>query len=186
MKKFWPIALALGLGFAGNAWAIKVAKVTIPDSAEVGGASLQLNGAGLRKVAFIKVYVGALYLDAKVDSSDAVYANTGAKRVSMRMMRGLSAGKMRDAWTEGFEKNHTAAEFESIKAKIEQFNGFFEDVEDGDEIFIDFVPGEGTSVTIKGNKKGSIAGDDFNTALLKIWLGDEPADDNLKEAMLGG
>ena len=52
-------------------------------------------------------------------------------------------------------------------------------------MLLDYVPGSGTKVTIKGVEKGVVEGEDFNAALLDIWLGDEPADDDLKEAMLG-
>ncbi len=40
-------------------------------------------------------------------------------------------------------------------------------------------------MTINGEEKGIIEGDDFYAALLDIWLGEEPADEDLKEAMLG-
>ena len=53
-------------------------------------------------------------------------------------------------------------------------------------IYLDYIPGRGTRVTINGESKGLIAGRDFNNALLDIWLGEEPADKGLKKAMLGG
>lgn len=47
------------------------------------------------------------------------------------------------------------------------------------------MPRKGTQVWINGTLKGSVAGEDFSQALLKIWLGKKPADADLKEAMLG-
>jgi hypothetical protein len=39
---------------------------------------------------------------------------------------------------------------------------------------------------MKGAKKGTIIqGVDFKKALFSIWLGDQPADKNLKKGMLG-
>ena len=61
----------------------------------------------------------------------------------------------------------------------------FETAHEGDVILLDYVPGTGTSVTINGTKIGTIPGEDFNQALLAVWLGDKPADDGLKEGMLG-
>jgi len=55
----------------------------------------------------------------------------------------------------------------------------------GDRIVIDYLPERGTQVTVKGNLKGVIPGEDFNQALLRVWLGDEPADKGLREGMLG-
>jgi hypothetical protein len=56
----------------------------------------------------------------------------------------------------------------------------------GDVILLDYLPGAGTRVTVRGDDKGTIAGVDFNRALLRIWLGEQPADSALKKAMLGG
>ena len=53
-------------------------------------------------------------------------------------------------------------------------------------ILLDYLPGAGTRVTVSGDDKGTIPGEEFNRALLRIWLGDQPADASLKKAMLGG
>ena len=47
----------LTLGFAFNVWAdVNVESIRYEDSAVVGQTTLQLNGAGLRKKVFFKVY----------------------------------------------------------------------------------------------------------------------------------
>ena len=56
---------------------------------------------------------------------------------------------------------------------------------EGDTITLDFVGGN-TIVTINGVEKTQIAGEQFNRALLKVWLGDHPVQADLKTAMLGG
>ena len=61
----------------------------------------------------------------------------------------------------------------------------FTTVHAGDVILLDYIPGKGTIVNIRGEQQGVIEGEDFYSALLDVWLGDEPADDDLKEAMLG-
>jgi hypothetical protein len=54
-------------------------------------------------------------------------------------------------------------------------------------IALDWVPGAGTQVTIDGKAEGKpIEGEDFYRALLRIWLGDKPVQDDLKKALLGG
>jgi hypothetical protein len=41
-------------------------------------------------------------------------------------------------------------------------------------------------VVVNGKAQGSaIAGEDFYGALLRIWLGDKPVQDDLKKALLG-
>lgn len=51
---------------------------------------------------------------------------------------------------------------------------------------LDFLPGTGTRVVVNREAKGTIPGDEFSRALLRIWLGESPADASLKKAMLGG
>ena len=75
--------------------------------------------------------------------------------------------------------------FHSLKARIEQFNALFVTVKKSDVINLNYTPTSGTQVVINGSNKGAIKGQDFFTAVLKIWLGEEPADDDLKIAMLG-
>jgi hypothetical protein len=41
-------------------------------------------------------------------------------------------------------------------------------------------------LTVGGKPAGQpIPGEDFYTALLRVWLGEDPAQGNLKEALLG-
>jgi hypothetical protein len=92
--------------------------------------------------------------------------------------------KMDAAWFEGFEANSPSA-YASLEERVKKFADFFGDMKDGDVVEIDLVPGSGTSVTINGDPKGTIAGDDFETALLMVWLGDHPPTDDLKAGLLG-
>ena len=52
-------------------------------------------------------------------------------------------------------------------------------------INVDYVPGEGTKITLDGQAKGTIAGENFNKALMNAWLGDHPVQESLKKALLG-
>ena len=56
----------------------------------------------------------------------------------------------------------------------------------GTTVVIDWLPESGTRLTVNGQVKGKdIAGEDFYKALLKIWLGNKPVQDDLKQALLG-
>ena len=47
--------------------------------------------------------------------------------------------------------------------------------------------GAGTQLLVQGKPAGRpIEGEDFYRALLRIWLGDKPVQDDLKKALLGG
>jgi len=162
--------------------------VTLPDSVTLDGTdvALQLNGMGYRTKFIFNIYVGALYTESKVESRDAVQALKGPKRVVMHMVYDeVSKEKMANAWHEGFEENNSDDQLDKLKSRLDTFIAYFPDLKEGDIVLLDFIPGKGTRVTINGAVKGVIAGDDFYAALLDVWLGDEPADDDLKEAMLG-
>ena len=162
--------------------------VTLPDKVTLDGSdvALQLNGMGYRTKFIFNIYVGALYTESKVESRDAVQALKGPKRVVMHMVYDeVSKEKMAKAWNEGFEENNSDEQLAKLKSRLDTFIAYFPDLKEGDIVLLDFIPGKGTRVTINGVVKGVIAGDDFYAALLDVWLGDEPADDELKEAMLG-
>jgi hypothetical protein len=168
--------------------ALEVAGVKVPEKISIGDSDTQLvlNGAGIRKKFFIKVYVGALYLPAKQNKINAILAETGPKRITMHFLyKELSAKKLVNGWNEGFSGNNSAAEVKSLQARINRFNKLFRTVKKGDVIRLDYLPEKGTQVYINDQQMGTVEGFDFNQALLKIWLGKKPADDGLKKAWLG-
>lgn len=184
MKRLLVLMLLL---WALPASAIEVAGVKLADNVKVGGSELVLNGAGIRTRIIFKVYVGALYLTEKKATAAEALAQNGAKRVSLTLLRDLSAQQLNEAFENGMQANNSAAEIEAMKPRIAQLLSLFSDGKEGDVILIDYLPGSGTVVTLNGASKGKpIPGEDFYRALLRIWLGDKPVDDDLKQAMLGG
>lgn len=182
------VAALLMAGLPSGAQAHEVAGVQVPEVANVGGKQLVLNGAGVRKKFFIKVYVGALYLTKNLKTVEAVLADTGPKRVSMQFIyKKVSAKSMTSGWTEGFENNLSQTEVAPLHERLKRFNSMFTDLHAGDIVRLDYIPGEGTRVFINGGShRGTIKGADFNRALLKVWLGKSPVDKGLKAAMLQG
>jgi hypothetical protein len=162
--------------------------VSLPDKVTLEGSDveLQLNGMGYRTKFVFKIYIAALYTESSVNSRDAVQSLKGPKRVIMHMVYDeVEREKIIDGWNDGFEENNTDEQLKKLQARIDVFNSYFPDLKKGDVLLYDFIPAEGTRVKINGEVKGVIEGADFYAALLDIWLGDEPADDDLKDAMLG-
>jgi hypothetical protein len=162
--------------------------VDLPDSVTLEGTDqvLQLNGMGYRTKFVFKVYVAALYTQSKADSRDEVQSLDGPKRIVMHMVYDeVSREKMNAAWLEGFEENNTDEQFDRLKSRLETFIALFPDLKAGDVIYLDYLPSSGTQVVFNGEKKPVIEGADFYTALLDVWLGEDPADDDLKDALLG-
>lgn len=149
------------------------------------GVVLQLNGAGIRSKFFFDIYIAELYLEQPTSNVDEVIANSGHKRILMHFLYDeVGKDKLIEAWNEGFAGNNNAEEVIALQSRIDQFNSMFEDVKKGDVIELDFVPEQGTKVTLAKQEKGVIPGKDFNDALLRIWLGEKPVNKGLKEKLL--
>jgi hypothetical protein len=164
----------------------EIAGVDVPETAAITNKVLVLNGAGIRKKLFIKVYVAGLYLTVKRTTASEILADPGAKRIVMSFLyKEVSAERLVEGWNVGFADNNTTEELKGLQDRIDQFNALFSTVRKGDTIQLDYMPNEGTQVWINDTMKGTVPGEDFYRALLKIWLGTEPADAGLKDAMLG-
>lgn len=168
---------------------VEVSGVRYPTTATVGNANLQLNGAGVRYKLVIKVYTAGLYLAAKAATPDAVYAAPGPKRMQVTMLRDIDANELGKLFTDGMQKNATREEFgKSIPGtlKLAELFAAKKKLQTGDTFTVDYVPGTGTVVAINGKAATEpIAEPVFFTALMKIWLGANPADWQLKDALLG-
>lgn len=171
-----------------SAHALELADTVIPETVTLhtDTTALILNGAGIRRKFFLRIYVGALYLPQPADNPAAIYAMPGAKRISMHIVHSeLSTEKMTAAWTEGLGKNIPAEQFQAFGPRIAQFNNLLPTLHQGDRVDIDTLPGIGTQVWLNDRLCGTVEGDDFAQALLSIWLGEHPADEGLKQALLG-
>lgn len=184
-------ALALALLIAPAAsWAqVSVAGVKYEPSAEVAGSKLALNGAGLRVKFVFKVYAMGLYLSHKAATADEALAAPGPKRLSLTMLRDVDAAEFAEAFAKGLEDNNDPATLAKLAPSVQRMNQLFADQKklmSGDVVTIDWVPGTGTAIRIKGAPAGEPFPDPaFFTALLRIWLGPHPADRSLKDALLG-
>lgn len=184
-------ALVVGLAsLAAFAQPAELEGVKLAPTAQVGAATLQLNGAGVRTRAIFSVYVGALYVPQKAADAAALLAQKGPRRITLTMLRNVDADTFAEALNDGLRKNHSEAQLASFKAQIETLNANLKaagEAKKGDVIQLEFAPETGTRVTVNGQAKGSaIPGEDFYTAVLRIWLGDKPVDGNLKKGLLGG
>ncbi len=181
-------ALLFAAGSLSPAHALEIEGVSLADSLpSADGEQLRLKGAGVRSKFFVDVYVGALYLRKAALTTEQILTEDAPNRVLMHFLYDeVSAEKLVDAWKTGFSDNTDSVELARLRDRIQHFNGWFPDVVAGDVITLDYAPAQGTRVSVNGETKGTIPGSDFNRALLRIWLGEYPADSDLKRAMLGG
>ncbi len=190
MKSLQWLLLALLVSASVPVWpATEVQGVKFQDSTKLGAAELVLNGAGLRARFFFKVYAMGLYLPQRATTTEAVLAQKGSKRIEIVTLRELSARQFTEALVDGIQKNHSDSELAGLKGAIDEFSAAMLAVgtaPKGALVQIDFTSDSGTRLVFNGEPRGkAIPGEAFFSALLKIWLGEHPAADDLKAELLG-
>ena len=160
--------------------------INLPESLEVAKSKLILNGAGVRSKFFIDLYVGGLYLQNKSNNPREIIEKDELMAIRLHIISSLiTSKKMENATREGFE-NATKGNTEPIKSQIEQFISVFkEKIEENDIFDLIYLPEKGLEVYKNGELKSRIEGLAFKRALFGIWLSDKPAQNSLKEEMLG-
>jgi hypothetical protein len=191
MMQATAAAVLLASAAGQNAFAAtEVAGVKFEDTANVGGQPLKLNGAGIRTKVIFKVYALGLYLPEKKTSTAEVLASQGPRRVQIVSLRDLSSEDFGDAFMKGLNANTDQAERTRLLPQTKAFGEMFGAIpglKKGDVLIVDWIPGVGTQCTLNGKKVGETVPDvAFYNAILRIWIGDNPADSSLKPKLLGG
>jgi hypothetical protein len=171
-----------------TATAADVAGVKLDDKTQVESRELVLNGAGLRKRIIFNVYVIGLYLPEKKSDAAGVLALPGPKRAAIYMLRNVSAETFTEALVEGLRANTSEAEYKALEPRVQELSAIMAELKEakkGMVIALDWTGGA-TQLVVDGKPAGKpIAGEDFYRALLRIWLGDKPVQDDLKKSLLG-
>jgi hypothetical protein len=180
---------ALLLAASALAQPVAVSGVRYEEAAELRGHRLQLNGAGVRYKAVFKVYAAGLYLPKKASTPEEALAMPGAKRVHITMLRDIDSGELGRLFARGMEDNMEKAAFSRLVPGVMRMSQIFSEhkkLSTGDSFSVEWVPGAGTIISVKGMPQGEpFKEPEFFNALLRIWLGPSPADWKLKDALLG-
>lgn len=171
-----------------SAAALEVGGAKIDERVQVAGQVLVLNGAGVRTFLFMDMYVAALYLTAKQTTGAAALAEKGARRIELHVLKEAPASRFLGAFRKGMAKNNSEQVLAALEPRLAAFEQLFKGVDEvaaNSVIAFDGVPGEGLRVSLNGRELGRVAGDDFYRALLSIWLGEHPVQDDLKKGLLG-
>ncbi len=192
MKPITPLlvaTLACLLSINSQSATVEIHGVKLEDRTQLGGSTLQLNGAGTRYKAIFKVYVAGLYLGKPAGTPDEVVNQPGPKRLSVTMLRTIDAKELGKLLTRGMEDNMDKAAMSQLIPGLIRMGEIFaaqKTLIEGDTFQIDWVPGTGSVITVKGQVQGEpFKEPEFFKALMLIWLGQSPADHKLKDALLG-
>ena len=187
-------ALVLGLAAllgpaAALANTVELAGVTLDERITVAGKPLQLNGAGIRYKAVFKVYTAGLYLEKKATTPDQVWDQPGPKRMTITMLRDIDSAELGKLFSRGMEDNMEKGSFAKLIPGVMRMSQVFSKhkvLKAGETFVLDWVPGTGTVLTVKGVPENEAFKEpEFFEALMRIWLGPKPADWQLKDALLG-
>ncbi|MCC2633005.1 MAG: chalcone-flavanone isomerase family protein [Ramlibacter sp.] len=182
------LAAMLAVPFAATAQ-VSVSGVRYEETAQIAGSQLQLNGAGTRYKGPFKVYTAGLYLGKKSATTEEALALPGAKRMSVVMLRDIDASELGKLFVRGVEDNMERAAMSRLIPGLMRMSQIFTDhkkLKQGEQFSLDWVPGTGTIVYVRGVQQGEpFREPEFFNALLRIWLGPAPADWRLKESLLG-
>jgi hypothetical protein len=176
----------LPMCLVGSVWAAEIAGVKLEDKTRVGNSEVTLTGAGVRKRVFFDVYAIGLYV---ANPKSDPLAQPGAKRIAIHMLRDVGADQFSEALAEGIRNNHSEAEYKLFESRVASLSSIMAELKEakkGMAIALDWN-GKDTVVMVGGKPAGQpIAGEDFYRALLRIWIGPKPVQDDLKKALLGG
>lgn len=185
------IASALMVGTLPT-WAatVDVAGVQLEDRVTLAGKPLVLNGAGVRYKAIFKVYTAGLYVEKAANTTDGLLNQPGPKRMTITMLRDIDSGELGKLFSRGMEDNMEKGSFLKLIPGVMRMSQVFSNhktLKTGENFVLDWIPGTGTVLTVKGKVEGEpFKEPEFFEALMRIWLGPKPADWQLKDALLGG
>jgi hypothetical protein len=180
----------LGLCTAWRCDAVELGGVNLGDQTQVDGHALTLNGAGIgMKAMLFKVYVIGLYLPARVRSMAEIVRAEGPRRISISMLRKVSADQFKDEVTSALSDDAGTPHegfTEQMTRVSEAMSRSGRGLRRGDRLTLDWVPDKGTVIAINEEPVvPPVPGIDFYNALLDVWLGDRPTDASLKPKLLG-
>lgn len=180
------VSLILTAMLSAPAAALTVEGVDVPETYQAMGTELKLNGAGTRSKWFMDLYVGGLYVPESISDGEAVINADEPQAITLHIISGMiTSERMTEATLEGF-KASTDGNMAPVQDDIDQFMAVFqEEIKEGDVFDLVYLPGEGVRVLKNGEVRDTVGDLAFKKALFGIWLSDKPAQENLKERMLG-
>lgn len=161
--------------------------IEIPESATLGGETLVLNGAAVRRYSIYKVEVASLYLPARQSTLEAVIGQRGAKRLQLVALRETRSEDITRRFMADFRAVSSQQEWMSLIDEMVQFGNLLSNsARKGDVFTLDWMPGKGLLVSKNGMALAQrpIPNELMFRIVLRIFLGPQ-AQAEAREKLLG-
>lgn len=188
MRRRMLISFLLTLVLAFPCYALSIGGVEPPDRLKAGKTELLLNGAGIRSKAFLKLYVGSLYLTKRQSSHTAIIGADEAMAIRINIISSIITSDMFIENTKAGFTRATNGNTAPLQSRIDKLLAAFKDkIKKGDVFDLIYIPGTGTQIYRNGVLQNTVEGADFKKALFGVWLIDKPAHgcEPLRKGMLG-
>ena len=183
------LSAALSLATLGGVQAATLEGQHFEDTLVLGSHKLQLNGLGLRGVAWVKAFVAGLYVPSPSSDASQLLAETGARRLRLKIMLQAPSSELTKSLLRRVRRHETPETQARLADRLAQFaeqlDGLGE-LSPGDVVDMDYLPGKGLLLSRNGKAAGKpIAGDDLYRAVLQIFVGEHAIDPRMKQGLLG-
>ncbi len=161
--------------------------VTFPQEKVVAGKTLTLNGVALRKaLGFIKVFAGGFYLETPTTDAAVAIESEQVKYFYLEYLTSkATAKKLQDGFIETMEETNPPELVASQQKNIALYASWLDqDMKPGGTSESIYIPGEGLTLILNGEKKGTINDVTFARMYYRYSLG-EKADKKLRKGYLG-
>jgi hypothetical protein len=184
------LAIVTGAWSGSAAMAASLEGQTFDETAVLSERTLRLNGLGLRGVAWIKAFVVGLYLPAPTKDANQVLSMPGPKRLRLKIMLDAPSRELTKSLTSRIARHESQALQAQIGARLQTLAANLDslgELQVGDTVDLDFQPERGIVLRLNDKPVGHpVAGDDLYRAVLKVFVGEHPADKRMKEGLLRG
>jgi hypothetical protein len=160
--------------------------VVMPDTQDVAGHHLVLNGLGLRTYSILRVhiYVAGLYLERRSADPNVILSSSQLKLLRFVFVRDVDAEDARQSWREALERN-CAAPCRLPANSVARFLAAIPSIHKGDTNTLLFTA-RGVEFFINGRSVGQITNPDFKQVILSTFIGPRPTSAEVREGLLGG
>lgn len=165
---------------AAPAMAVQVNGAVLPDTIEVGGRPLHLNGCGTREAMLQDSYVIGLYLPEATSDREVIFSSATPKAIVARLI-------YRDRLPPRVSNSHDTVRRELAELDVRQnFLNMIDGLNAGDEVIIRYAPGQDVETLVNGQVRSTSSGPTMLQIQLRVWLSNDNASDNLYRLLLAG